>query len=53
MTLTKLEKKDMSDLIAERFPNLSNGTPKNKLTRPESMAGVFLVLLDGHFCSDE
>ena len=53
ITLTKQQKQEMLDFIATSFPNLSNGTPKDKLTMTESMAGVYLVLLDGHFCLDE
>jgi len=53
LVVTKAEKKSLLDWANERFPEFSNGTPRDKWSDPAKTANLYFGLLNGRKCADE
>ena len=53
LVVSKADRKRLLDYIAEGFPELGNGTTKDKLSDPAKTAGLFIGFLNSRKCSDE
>ncbi len=53
LTITKQQKEEILVQLRACFPNLSNATPKDQWTMPESLANAYTTLFENHLCSNE
>ena len=53
LTVTKAQKQDFLDLIAVRFPEFRDGTPRDKWTDPAKTANLYIQALNERKCADE
>lgn len=53
ITVTKAQKQAIVDWTNEHFPELSDGTPTDKLSDPAKTAQLYLKFFAGHMASDQ
>jgi len=53
LVITKAEKEEFLDWFNKHFPELNDGTPKDKLSEPAETATLYLTAFKGRLCSDE
>jgi hypothetical protein len=53
LVITKDEKQSLMNFIDDHFPELKDGTPKEKWTDPAKTAEMYFKIFEGRKCSDE